>query len=472
MKTLIRSLIITGAVVAALAAVFAALRLAPAPRGESGAVFTAVEPVEISSVRVENATGSYRYYYEGDGYVLDDIPGTLVDLDAFIGFMTGCGRLSAVRRLQDASLEQYGLQTPAAKVEMEFFNGTPVHMTLGAQEKISGGYYAAVEGFPGVYLMERSMAEPFLRPKTQVISKQVTPPLKVSSPLSAIRDVTFSGGPLDGPVTIQATSGAGEEVRLAALSFGTATHLVRGAGAYQLDQTYGVEILGSLFGIPARDVVGYNLTREEVAALGFDAPWMRVEYDMVNGANAPLEHCVLSLVRLGEDAFYATLEGSGVVYSIGRQPFMDIRYDKLLLRWFLTPMLMDISAVTVQGEGRSARFKVDNADPKAPVVTYGEDRVDITLFRSFFRLLTSAAHDGTYLGSLEQPQGEALLTITYEYADPGKEPDVLALYPGQVRRAGVWVNGVAEFAMKDQFIQRVLEGCESLLAGKPIEENW
>jgi len=65
-----------------------------------------------------------------------------------------------------------------------------------------------------------------------------------------------------------------------------------------------------------------------------------------------------------------------------------------------------------------------------------------------------------------------MLSITYEYTAPGKEPDVLALYPGEARRALVFVNGAGEFAMKDQFAARVLEGCESLLAGRPIEENW
>ncbi len=472
MKTLLRSVLITGGVVLALAAVFAWLLLHPAVPASEGIVFTAAEPVAIQSVQVENATGSYRYYYEGDGYVLDDIPGDIADLDAFISFMSACGQLSAIRRVEDAPPEQYGLEQPAATVSLAFFKGTPLRLTIGGQEPISGNYYAAAEGFPGVYLMEQAMVEPFLRPKTQVIAKQVTPALAVSSPLSAIRDISFAGGELAAPVTIQATAGGNAQVRLDALSFGTATHIVRGAGVYQLDQTYGVEIFGSLFGIPAREVVGYSLTEEQVAALGFAAPWMTVAYDQLNGPNAQLEHCVLQLVRKGDDDFYATLAGSGTVYRIGRQRFMDVQFDKLPLRWFRTPMLMDISAVTVEGAGQRYRFTVDNVDTKNPVIACGESVLDPQLFRSLFRLLTSAAHDGTYLGAQENPQGEALLTITYEYAVAGKAPDVLTLYPGQVRRANVWINGTCEFAMKDSFIARALEGCERLMAGEPIDENW
>jgi len=482
MKSLYRSLAIAGGAVLALAAVFAALLLQPparAPRAlepfegqaAGGTVFTAAEPVDISSVAVRNAAGAYRFFYEGDGYVLDDIPATIADLGAFIDFMVNAGRLSAVRQVADAPAEAYGLETPAATVSIDFFDGGALRLAIGGREAISGGYYVAAEGFPGVHLMAAPMAEPFLRPKTQVIDRNVTPPLRVTSPLSAVRDVTFAGGPLERPVTVQAVSGGDEQVRLAALSFGSATHLVRETGVYQLDQTYGIEILGSLFGIQTLGVEGYNLLEDEMAALGFAEPWMTVEFDAVNGAGAQVERHVLRVYREG-DAFYAALEGSGAVFRIGRQPFMDIRYERLPVRWLLTPLLMDLSAVTVEGEGRRYRFEIDNTDPRNPVITHEAAALDTQLFRSFFRLITSAAHDGTYLGPLERPGGGALLTITYEYTAPGKAPDVLTLYPGGVRRAHVFVNGAGEFAMKDQFAARVLEGIESLLAGQPIEENW
>jgi len=471
MKAIRKSLIITGATVLALAVVWVSLRLTPDQPSSFATVFTAVEPIEISSVLVQNATETYRFYYENDGYVLDDIPATIADIDAFIGFMVNCGRLSAIRQVDGGTLEEYGLTKPAATVEISFFSGSPVLLFIGAQEKISGNYYASAEGTPGVYLLAASMAEPFLRPKTQVISPIVTPALAMSSPLSAIRDVTFTGGGLKDTIVIQAVSSGNHEVRVAALSFGTATHLIHGAGVYQLDQTYGVEILGSLFGIQALAVEGYGLTENEILAMGFDDPWMIVEYDMLSGAGAAPEYKRLLLVRASDGLFFATTDGSGAVFQIGRQAFMDIQYDRLPVRWFLSPMLMDLSAVSIEGGEKQYRFDINNEDRKNPIVTCEGEALDISLFRAFFRLITSAAHDGTYQGVLEQT-GEELLVITYEYLEPNKAPDILSLYTGGVRRANVFVNGIGEFAMKDQFIARVLEGCESLLAGQAIEESW
>ncbi|MCL1855458.1 MAG: DUF4340 domain-containing protein [Clostridia bacterium] len=472
MKSLLRSLLITGALVLALALAYGALLAHPAPRISENATFSLAEPTEIEWVAVENAAGSYCFYYEDDGYVLDDIPGAIVDLEAFVDFMTGCGRLSAIRRVADDAVAEYGLDTPAADVEIRFFDGNALRLAIGAQERISGDYYVKAERFPGIHLMASTMAEPFLQPKEQMITKNVTPALAVTSPLAAIRDITFTGGALDKPVTIWATADGGEQRQLAALSFGSATHLVHGAGVHQLDHTYGVEMLGSLFGIRALDIAGYHLTDAEIGAMGFDSPWMTVEYDEINGANAAVERRMLKLARQSDDIFYAELDGSGAVFLIGRQPFMDIRYDMLPTRWFLTPMLMDLSAVTVEGEDRQYRFEIDNTDAKNPVVTFEGTNLDIRLFRSFFRLITSAAHDGVYLGALEKPEAGELLAVTYEYSAPGKNLDVLSLFRGGVRRANVFVNGVGEFAMKDGFVSRVLEGCENLLAGRPVEENW
>lgn len=474
MKILARCAIVGAVGVAVLAVVFAVLLSKPAVTGTEGVVFASAEPVDVRSVTVRNKTGEYSFYFEEDGYILDDIPPAIADLDAFIAFMTTCGRLSAVRQIaeKDADFSVYGLSPPAATAEIDFFDGAVLKLSVGGLESISQNYYATVEGFEGVYIIQRELAEQFLLSKKQIISRYVTPVLDFSSPLSAVRDVTFTGGSLGGPVSILSTAGDNPEVDLAALSFGTATHIVRGEGVYQLDQTYGVEIMGSLLGITASDVAGYNLSDEEIASYGFDEPYMTVEFDMISGDGEEPRHILLKLVEIDNASFYATVEGSGAVYVIGREPFIDIMFEKLPLRWFLTPLLMDLKSVAVESTGNSYRFDIDNADVKNPVVTYNGETLDVGLFRSFFRLITSAANDGVWLGKLEQPDTGEILTITYEYSDAQKTPDTMTLYPGAVRRANVFVNGAGEFAMKDLFAERVMEGCANLIAGTAIEENW
>jgi len=492
MKSLTRLALIGVIAVAVLGMALLLLSITEPDGGTSGRgriVFAAGEATDVQSVFVRNETGEFRFFFDSneDGYVLDDIPPYIADIEVFFDFMANSARMYAVMQIpaDEVNFKEMGLSTPSALVAIEFFDGTHFSLSIGNAERISGNYYATVverkENFDStiselgnVYLIPRSIAEQFLLPKTQIISRFVTPPLAISSPLSAIRDITFTGGSLQFPVSILITTGGSESTRLAAESFGAATHIVKGAGVHQLDQTYGVHILGSLFGIEAVSIAGYNLSKEEVAAFGFDSPYMSVDYDMINGVDAELRHMQLRIAEAENGLYYATLEGSGVVYSIRREAFLDIEYEKLPVRWFLTPLIMDLSTITVEAPGINHRFEINSTDPLNPVITYDDKTLNTTLFRSFFRLLTSAAHDDVYLGilPLPGPDMEPLISITYEYLNPNKSPDTLALYTGEARRANVFINGVGEFAMKDLFAERVKEGAASLIAGNPIEENW
>ena len=65
-----------------------------------------------------------------------------------------------------------------------------------------------------------------------------------------------------------------------------------------------------------------------------------------------------------------------------------------------------------------------------------------------------------------------MLEIAYHYKSDGRADDLLRFYPGTVRRLMVEVNGVAELDIRESFMRRLLEACENLMAGLPIEEVW
>lgn len=475
MKSLIRCVVIGGVAVTVLTVTFVVLLLNPVQTIPGGIAFASGQATDVQSVSVTNESGSFQFFFdfEEDGFVIDDIPPYLVDLDAFVAFMTNSAQLSALHAMpkSDVDLQDADLLEPLARVLIEFFDGTSLELTIGGRERISNNYYALVNDSDNVYILSASLARQFLMPKTQVVTRIVTPPLALSSPLSAIRDITFTGESLERSITIVSTTDAEPDVLLEAISFGAPTHIVRGMSNYQLDQTYGAQVFGSLFGITG-EIVAYDLSDAEFSAFGFDNPYMVVTYSMVNGAEADLRQMRIKIAQAGDGRFYITHDDICAIYLIDRLPFIDIQFERLPARRFLTPLLMDLSAVTIEAPGREHRFEIDNTDLRNPIITYGEMELGVDLFRSFFRLITSAAHDGTYLGALAPPQGDALLRIIYEYAAQGKESDILALYPGVERRVNVYINGAGEFAMREMFVQRVLEGSENLISGRSIEENW
>lgn len=237
MKKLIRLLIAAAATVAILAAALVVLLLNP-PGAETGKTVLADHAAtDIVSVEITNEAGTFQVHAQDGGYLIDDIPSELIDIDAFINFMVACSDVTTLRRVErsEANASNFGFDAPLATVRATYGDGTELNLRLGAKEPLSGDYYCMADAEKGVYLLSADTAANYLIAKQALISFYVTPKLAVSSALSALQDVTFSGGPLEHPVTIESVSAGSDEVKQLAKSFGAATHIVRGAGVFELD---------------------------------------------------------------------------------------------------------------------------------------------------------------------------------------------------------------------------------------------
>lgn len=474
MKKLVRLLIAEAIVVVVLAAALLFFLFRPHGTVEESYVFSARSATEIVSIQIENEAGGIVVSTQDGGFLIDGVPSELVDIEGFISFLEACSEVAALQKVDTGKndLSAFGLAPGQAQVTVIYADGAAMNLSLGNQEPLSGNYYCSVDGEDDVYLLAADTAGKYLMAKESLISFYVTPKLAVSSALSAVRDVTFIGGPLEKPVTIESVSAGDEEVRELARSFGAATHIVRGAGVYELDQSYGLEMLTPLCGMTGQSIVYYGLAEEQVDSMGFADPYMQVEFDYQNGTETAQRY-VLRFLPATEDYsyFYVNAKGSGTVFLIERLAFFDISYEKLLLRWFVSPLLMDVSGITVETGGVVYDFAIDQTDAKNPVATLNDYQVDIALFRSLFQLLNSAASDGDYLGVQDVPGTEPVMTVTYHYTD-GKSDDVVAYHSGGTRRVNVYVNGVCEFAMKDTYVERVSQALTAIQSGESFDINW
>ena len=434
-------------------------------------VFVEHEPTDVETITVLNTYGQYTIRSEDDGYVFDDIPVNIVDVEGFYELMNHACAFGSLRTVTDVpnTLEKYGLDKPKAILSVTFTDGSTFGMSIGNKEPVSGNYYGRVEGDKAVYLFAEEDMLYFLCRKETYISTLVTPELAVSSPLSAIKDITFSGSAFEHPITVEAVSDTNPEAKLLAKSFGPATHIVRLKGVYELDQTYGIEMLSSVLGIRAVDVIGYNLSDSDLTKLGFDNPAFRVAFALKNGTDYIADY-ELSLVP-AKEYYMASMKGSGVVYIIEPPAFVTLDYTKLCLRWFLSPLLSDLQNLSVEFDGKTYTYVYTKDEDKNVSVTVNGEAMDPELFYKFYRLVTSASSDGLYL---ENPtaEGDPLMTVTYVYNDGVKPPDVMKLYKGSARRTNVEVNGVIEFDMAESYLDAMKTACAHTVSGEEIEENW
>lgn len=473
----LRGILLAEILTAVVLGVLLAVLLFTMPKsGAESIVFSDHAITDIVSVQLENENGSITVSTQDGGFVVQEVPSELVGIDTFIDFLSACVQVPAEQKLAGRAkdAEQYGLEAPQSQLTVSYADGETLTIQVGSLESVSGNYYCAVNGDDSIYLLSPEYVQWYLIAKETLISFEITPKLQVSSALSALKDVTFSGAEYETPVTIESVSSGDEEVKRTAISFGAATHIVRGAGVYELDQTYALTMLEPLCGMSGQSIAAYGLTEEELNEIGFGDPYLKVEFDYKNGTETA-EHYVLRFLPANESGtvFYVNSSGSSVVYLVERPAFMDLTYEKLFLRWFLTPLLMDISGVAVESPAGTFDFAVDNTDAKNPVVTMNGEALDTGRFRSLFKLLCSAANDGNYLGVQPAPTEEnAVMTITYRYRDEAKEDDTMVLYRGDARRVNVYINGVCEFAMKDTFAERVNQALSALQTGEDFDINW
>lgn len=469
----VRLVLITAILVVLLALLAVVLHLTPIETWEdNGVSFKSVDPLEVVRVYISNIAGTIDITFTGDGYQVDDIPADVVDVKKLIDLLSACGTVYALRAAtpDPQDLDPYGLTQPAARVEITYADQSQLTLLIGDEERITKDTYFSVEGDPAVYLMESARSAGYLLPKKAYVDNRVTPELLLSSPLSALLDVILVGGKLAEPVTVEAVATKDPDVVRAAVSFGTATHIVRSKGIYELDQTYAVEMLGALFGISAYDIAGYGLTKEQIQAFGFGKPTMQVAFDLKNGLDADVEHYIIAVLQK-DGKFYMTCNDRGVIYAVPEPVFLHLEYSKLLVRWFLSPLILDIRAIEITTGGDEYKFVITgetNADKR---VTCNGAELDIDRFRTLFSLLRSAAHDGRLLTGIVE-QGEPLLRLTYHYVDEQKQPDVMELYPGDARRNYVQVNGVTELAIQEMYLTRVQEALNILWTDEPIETDW
>jgi len=151
--------------------------------------------------------------------------------------------------------------------------------------------------------------------------------------------------------------------------------------------------------------------------------------------------------------------------------FTKVSYEKLVMRWFLTPFITDLETMTVIDQDSEMKFDFTGESNKELAVALDGKELDIGLFRSYFRLVTSACNDGNPR-TQDRPKGTPVFTVRYDYKDPEKPADTMKLYEHDDRSVLVEVNGKIEFTMKKSYLERVLQAEKSLKAGSIIEESW
>lgn len=475
-----RTLIIVGFVLIAVLAA-ALVMLLKAPPAESGGKETEEEVFyllehdidEVSYISVTNENGFYDVKQQEGGFIVYDIPAELVNAEYLQLLLDETSRIAVREKAADdpKDLSIYGLDRPRATVAVEYTDGTSATFLVGQEEPLSDGVYVQMSGDKAVYLMPRSYTIRYTMPVEDFIQYEITPTRKLGSALAVVRDAAFGGSALPEPIVIQWVDEKNKEQMREAASFGVATHLIRSPGLHELGQAAGAEVFQSMLGIVSEGIEAYNCDEKTLASYGFNNPDLTADFTIVNGQNAKPEEYHLKIVKRDGGSLIMTCNDNGVIYKILDVAFTKVSYEELAMRWFLTPFITDLEKMTVITPDGKMEFDFTGESNKELAVTMDGKKLDLELFRSYFRLVTSACNDGNPKAK-DRAKADPVFTVKYDYKDPEKPDDVMRLYQYDDRSVLVEVNGIVEFSMKKAYLERVLQAGKSLKEGTVIEENW
>ncbi len=433
-------------------------------------------PENLLNVAVQNPNGSYTMNLTDGQVELEDIPTHLINYDHAAMLIDECTNISYEQLVSEApeDLSIYGLENPMATVRISYTDNTGMTLLVGNQESVSDGHYVMVEGSPEVYLFSSGRMVRFLGEVTQFIDYVIIPPNESPSLISCIGDITISGQNLPQELVIKAVEGDDEQLLTDALSFGAVTHMITSPTPHEVDPTYLTLFAESLLGLISEGVVDYNCTTEELSQYGFDSPLLEIEFDVRKSTTDPYQSSVLRLSQLPDGSPIVTVDDDGVVYRIlDNLDFADVSYDKLVLRWFLSPLITEISQIELSVGGQEYLYELLGDTTQELSVTCNGVAVDTQQFRQLYTLLVSAAGEGMLHQSIEPPNSLPTFSLSYVYKNPQKPNDVLQLYPSEnLRRELVEINGICEFEMQQGYAQAVEAAALALLEGKDVITDW
>jgi hypothetical protein len=458
---------------------FAAPALGKAEKRPASKLLSARTIDEIEELRISNQYDSYTVYQEEGGFIISGLPMENVNAEYLFMLLDESARVEyreLVTRMEQpaaAALAPFGLDAPLARVDIHYASGESLGLVFGSAEPVSGGqYFMALQsgGNEAVYLMDHSRVVRFLQPLKRFINFEIVPFRNFPSPLSSIKNLVLSGRAFPRPVVIREVRADNEAEMREAASFGAATHLIRSPHLHEIDQKEAVEVFGSLSGLLNIDVLDYNCDDAALAAYGFDDPLVTAEYDFQQDSNSePLRIVLRAALYRGD--YIVVRDGQRIVHRIEKEPFLATSYEKLAMRWFLTPFITDVRSIVVRNGEGERRFELSGEDNRSLAAELDGKALDMGLFRKFYTLLISASNDGLLLENIA-PGKPPALSITFFYRDPLKAPDTMEFSPGSLRRLYVTVNGVTEFACLERYAQTLQTALAALAIGENFAVDW
>ncbi len=478
------------AVLAAILLLGGALAFLLLYEGDEGAETSSITPTvtakflitdktqeDVKSFTVQNPAGTYTITGQGEDYTVSSfvnatgetitVPSNVVFNSAAVEFVVSSLFTATMNQVIEGgadNLTLYGLQNPAAKVDVSYKDGATASYSIGSAAPDGTNYYVYNPQTKEVGLVPTSSLANVLSAKEDFVDKTLVPTKEDDT--IVVTKAVLGGTVRPEQIVIDAFT-AEELAEAADKSLAPSGYKITAPKQWDADTSKTVAITDELWAAQADGVVSIAPTEQQLQETGLAEPFSTLS--MTFGGKT----VELKLGNKNADGLYyctTSLNNAVMLVSADKMGWAEFQAFDLYYKLVVVPNIKTVSAVTVEFDGKQNRFVLTHDEEDNLTVTMGGKEINDEVFRSYYQLVISAK--GEYEAG-EIPEGAPVqMKFTYEYVDKSKPSTVVEFVRLNDRRSAIITDGDIGFAVRSLYIDKVKSALDQVLAGEKVIVTW
>lgn len=445
-------------------------------------MFQSLSREDIASVEVDNKYGGFTFYKDSEGkFKIKGYDNVTYDEKLFASLLNvSAYTLSKTKvgsNLSDEKLGEYGLTEPQASWTVTSGSGESFRVFVGDKLLTGGGYYCMFEGRASVYVLGIDVEETVLVPIEIYVTPVLCAGISKDDYYKTDKFTVYKDGQELLRIRLQDKDKQRNPDALA-------ENVMDYPTAYYPNSTLYYEIIYSYMSFTADSCYKLGAGAEDIAAVGLSEPAHRITFEY-NRASY-----VLAFSEKTDDGYYYAVSNlyPNVIGKVSADKLYYLEYD--LIDWIdsyvFQQYITNLSSLTVKGPGTDVTFALahgtdekGNAVLKVSAPGVGTLSQEQTAnFRQYYKSFLAIAIQDYYYSDeyckLSREEMEALAAdeanafLTVSYTTNSGDTGTLGFYRYSTRHSLVTVNGVGEFYVLTDIVQKIENDTLRVLNGETV----
>lgn len=432
-------------------------------------------PAEISTIQVENKSGSFEIESETPTDEDGNTEATVYTIKGFEDFDLQTGTPDAIANaaaqldfskvvsMDKSRAADFGFDDPRATITVTYTDKTKAVFIMGDDAPQNGGTYMKFGDGDAVYLVDTDTVSCFEYGITDMISLDINESAS-NDDNSQASSITISGSNFSRTIELVPNTS----------SKNSASYLMKEPTECYANESETSLVEGAVRGLYATGVKMVNPSDNQLSELGLAKPYAQIK--------AVYPDTTVGLLASKPDSsgnVYLMEKGGKVVYTIAADtvPWVTTSYEALLSEYVLNPKIASLSKMTVNDGSKTYDFSLSSKEVTTTddegsettttqtTVKYGDKELELAYFSTFFQNNSLVKLADTKSG---KTSGKPIYSVSYQYSSDGTTDRVEFYSTGENRYLAV-LNGNAVGHVHESTVNKLIDQVSQVAQGKTVD---